>query len=193
MPEDQFASHKSQHLTIGDDDFLSHKSWTTADFVKRYASGSGRTADLRNIGLLNKFRNARSVRNAIREFELRQMRIAERNANNICGRNRDTKVVRASFSDNNTTVTDVTQDGALFSVGASTFFRTSRCKIEVDCSQRIIRLDGILTFEIRDVFKDPFDIGIELPKSKVFKIVAKWSQPMNFIFDRLRTGRWIPN
>jgi len=118
LPAEYFEEHKSSGH-----DFLSHKSWTTRDFVRRYASGSGRTVDLADVGLLGRFRNSSSVRNAVTAFEMRQMRIAERQANNICKRNQNAKTVTATFSDNDRTITDVTRDGPLFSVGNSSFFR----------------------------------------------------------------------
>lgn len=193
MPLENFKNHKSNKANDDQDNFLFNKSWTTRDFVDRYTEGTGQTVDLSNIGLLDRFRNTHSVRNAIRGFELKQMKIAEGEANNICGRTRRPAIVKISFSNNDSTVTDVTQDGPLFSVGHSTLFRYSRCLIEVDCSKRIIRLEGTMTFEIKDWFRNPLDIGIEMPKSKIYRIVAKWSQPMNFTYDRLGTGRWVRN
>lgn len=193
LPAEYFVDHKSCQSAYGEDNSLSYKSWTTRDFVEHYASGSGRTVDLAQVGLLDRFRNTRSVRNTIKEFEMRQMRIAERQANNICGRSQNSKTETTTFSDGDRTVTDVTRDAPFFSVGNSSFFRSSRCSIEVNCSRRIIRLQGTMTFEIKDWFQNPLDIGIELPKAKTYRITAKWSELMRFIFDRLGTGRWVRN
>lgn len=121
------------------------------------------------------------------------MRIAEQQANKLCRQSQNTAILRTYFSDNDVTETDVTRDGPLFSVGRSSFFQSSQCVVEVNCSKKTIQLEGTMTFEIKDWFKDPLDIGIELPGAKVYKIVAKWSQPINFIYDRLGTGRWVRN
>ena len=80
LPEEQFTGFKSQHLTVGDDDFLSHKSWSTRDFWNHYKRGRGRAVDLRNVGLLDRFRNSRSVRKAVSDFRKRQTDIAKQKA-----------------------------------------------------------------------------------------------------------------
>ena len=183
LPAQPFNQYKSISL--------SHKSWTTRDFIHHYATGNGRTVNLADIGLLNQFQNSRSVKNAIKAFEMRQMRIAERHANKICQNNHKKTIVSIPFFDEDKTVTDVTQDGALFSVGNSTFYQSSSCVLEVDCYYKVLKLDGILTFEIKDWFRDPLDLDVELPRAKIFKIVAQWSQPMNYIYDRLKMGRWV--
>jgi len=107
--------------------------WTSADFVSHYYFGGGRAIDLGDVGLGATFRSAPSVEKAVATFVDAALARKEPTFN---------------FSDK--TVTDVTD--AIFSVGHSTFFRT------------VAGVPGIcnFSFSIRDQFKDPVSLGIEM-------------------------------
>lgn len=178
LPTEYFASHKEILSISSTDDFLSHKSWTTRDFWDHYKGGNGRTIDLASIGLLNRFRRSRSVINIVNDFRNDQINLAIRHADDVYRRSRGNARDKRQFSDSDTAITDVTWDGNLFSVGNSTFFRSVRGTIEVNAPRNIVSLDGVMTFEIKDWFKDPLDIGVELPDAKIYKILAQWQQPL---------------
>ncbi len=185
LPAEYFENHKSNRFDYGEDDSLSHKSWTTTDFIKHYFGGNGRTVDLANIGLLDRFRNSRSVSNAVDDFIDRKIRLAKQKAVEVCHRSEraNSTIKYVAFSDRNNTVTDVTLDVLrLFSVGRSTFFRSARSVLDVDCAKRTIRLEGILKFSIDDAFVDAADLDSNEPGDQEYeggipyKIVANWSK-----------------
>lgn len=70
----------------------------------------------------------------------------------------------------------------LFSVGRSSFFRSARSVLDVDCLKRTIRLEGVLKFSIDDAFVDARDFRSKIPGNQEFeggvpfKIVASWSR-----------------
>ena len=76
LPAEHFVTQKSDQSAYDDDNFLSHKSWTTLDFLDHYATGNGRTVNLANIGLLERFRNTSSIRRAVENFKAKQIKIA---------------------------------------------------------------------------------------------------------------------
>ena len=189
LPAEYFVNHKSNLEAHSEDDFLSYKSWTTQDFWNHYKGGNGRTIDLANVGLLGRFRRSRSVINIVNDFKNDQINLAIRHADNVYRRSRGNARDKRQFSDNDTAITDVTWDGNLFSVGNSTFFRSVRGTIEVNAPRNIVLLDGVMSFEIKDWFKDPFDIGVEVNDAKKYKIIAKWQQALSWSAGILQSLR----
>lgn len=188
LPAEYFDNHKSNPPAYGNDDFLSHKSWTTRDFLDHYARGNGRTVNLAYVGLLDRFRNTRSVRSAIESFKTKQIRLAIQKSVEVCRRLERTEATKtqAIFSDQDRTTTNVRQDGPLYSVGGSTLFRSARIAIDVNCVKRTLLLEGSLNFKINDEFSDALDSlntisgDQDLPFSKPFKIIANWSETFNW-------------
>ncbi len=188
LPAELFTSQKSSPLDNGEDDFLSYKSWTTRDFLDHYATGNGRTVNLANIGLLDRFRNTSSVRRAVESFKAEQISLAKQKAVAVCRKLERTEATKTQviFSDRDRTTTNVTQDGPLLSVGGSTFIRSAQCALDVDCVNKTFRLEGFLKFSIDDKFVDAIDFfnqipgNQDLPFSKPYKIIANWSETFNW-------------
>lgn len=188
LSAEHFVSQKSDQSAYIENDFLSHKSWTTRDFLDHYATGNGRTVNLANIGLLDRFRNTRSVRRAIESFKAKQIRLAKLKAVTVCRKLERTEATKTQviFSDRDRTTTNVTQDGPLLSVGGSTFTRSAQCALDVDCVKKTFRLEGLLKFSIDDKFVDAIDLfnkipgNQDLPFSKPYKIIANWSDTFNW-------------
>lgn len=184
LPPENFTDHKSCQPAYGEDDSLCHKSFSTDDFIAHYFLGGGWPVNLGAIGLLDEFRNTRSVINAVNDFKERQIRLAIQKALGICRKLQKTKVTKTQvrFTDRDNTTTDVTNDGALFSIGNSTFFRSSRCMADIDCSKKYLTIEGTMTYEIKDWFKDPGNIfnkpggEREIPGGKPYPIVAEWQE-----------------
>lgn len=107
--------------------------WGWSEFVGQYYAGNGAAVDLGNVGLGMTFRSHRSVQNAVNSFIALALAKPE-----------------PTFHLRDSTVTDVTD--TIFSVGHSTFFRTAT-GIPTACG---------FHFSIRDWFRDPVSLGIEL-------------------------------
>jgi len=186
LPTECFGRHKAKKSA--DDDLLSYKSWTTFDFLDHYATGNGRSVNLDNIGLLDRFRNSGSVRRAVEDFKAKQVQLAKRKAKEICRKLERTQATGTHivFSDQDKTTTNVTNDGPLFSIGRSVFFRSARSAIDVNCINETLRLEGILKFSIDDAFIDAIDISNmmrgdqDMPFSKPYKIIASWRETYNW-------------
>lgn len=189
LPAEYFENHKSSQPAYGGDNFLSHKSWNTIDFWNHYKEASGRTINLVNVGLFREFLNTSSVSNAIEDFQNRQVSLAKQKSIDVCYKLERSEVTKTQvrFSDRKNTVTDVTMNVfRLFSVGKSTFFRSSQCTIEVDCVKRVIQLEGELKYSIDDAFIDARDFGNrtignqEFEGGVPFKIVVNWRKPFTW-------------
>ncbi len=185
LPPESFECQKENQSNFNEKNFLSHKSWTTRDFWDHYFSGNGRAVDLASVGLLNRFQNSRSVRRAVNEFRDRQKQMARQKATAICRRVKrgDATIQFTAFPDRDDTVTDVTLDILrLFSVGRSTFFRSARSVLDVNCEKRTIRLEGVMNFSIDDAFIDAMDIpnmirgDQDFEDAVPFKIIASWHE-----------------
>ncbi|PCI33387.1 MAG: hypothetical protein COB54_03530 [Alphaproteobacteria bacterium] len=141
-----------------------------------------------NVGLLEQFRNSRSVRSAVESFKTKQIKLAIRKAVDVCRKLERTEANKTMviFSDRDRTTTDVTQEGPLYSVGGSTFYRSARIALNVSCINRTLHLEGVLKFEINDKFSDALDSlnkingDQDLPYSKPYKITANWSETFNW-------------
>ena len=157
----------------------------TTDFMRHYFFGGGRPVDLGSVGLLGRFRRARSVRNAVQTYRWKLITRARGDARAIC-RNVSAGVISRTLTDRDTTVTDVTQEPGLFAVGRSTFFRNARYEFIVDCQRLIFRLEGLLTFEIRDRFEDALDLANrdlanqDVAGAKPYSITARWTQRLDW-------------
>jgi len=161
--------------------FVQKRPWTTESFVAYYFIGGGGSIDLANVGLLGRFRKNSSVRGAADKFKARQVNLVIEKARNICRKARKTNVIsKHGFSDRNTEVTNVTNDGPLFSVDGSTLFQSSEAKFILDCESQDIHLQARLNFRIDDRFVDAVDIfnwfgpDLDLPFSKAYNITANW-------------------
>ena len=158
----------------------------TADFVRHYFFGGGRPVDLGAVGLLGRFRRARSVRNAVETYRWKLITRARGDARAIC-RNAPSGVISRTLTDRDTTITDVTPEPALFAVGRSTFFRYARYEFIVNCQRSILQLEGLLTFEIQDRFEDALDFASdtagnqEVPRGRPYPITARWTEPLKWV------------
>jgi hypothetical protein len=93
------------------------------------------------------------------------------------------------FVDEQNTVTNVTTGGhsLLWEVGNSTFFRSAKVTVQaIGCQccdgrpwPKEYSYTGEVTFEIRDRFANPLDIGIEVPGGTTYPITAKWIVPVS--------------
>lgn len=146
----------------------------TLDFGSHYYSGGGSPIDLAAVGLLPSFRSAGSVQIATDDFKHSIQETAETKARSLCGRC-DKGEKSTNLSMNDKTVTDVTNEPDLFAVGHSTFFRSGQCSITVNCSTRTYFYYCSTNFSIRDWFKDPLNMGIEVGGTP-YPINADWTE-----------------
>ena len=142
-------------------------------FVDHYYTGGGRTIDLANVGLLSAFQNSGSVTTAVGMFHLGLGGKAKEKASSLCdGCDTGTKV--DSFSASDTVGTNVTQVLGLFSIGNSSFFRKGNCQIMANCDNKSFTYQCSSNFSIRDWFRDPLDIGVEVGGTP-YRINADWT------------------
>ncbi len=157
---------------LGATDPLGLCAFNTIDFVWHYRFGGGTPIDLGAVGLLDEFQVSPSVQEAVTVFKDMIHVAAGRNARALC--NGCSEGVKATtFSLNNPTVTDVTGQPCLFSVGNSTFFRTAECSAVADCGSRVFSYECSASFSIRDWFEKPLNIDLEL--GTPYPINASWS------------------
>ncbi len=146
----------------------------TKDFFWHYYFGGRKAIDLANVGLLNAFRNAPSVWAATDDFKYNAMMAAQTKAKSLCA-NCAKGTKSANFSMNDKTTTNVTNEPDLFAVGKSTFFRATQCSVTVDCSSKSFSYSCSFNYSIRDWFRDPLDLGIEVG-GKPYRINAGWTE-----------------
>jgi RHS repeat-associated protein len=147
----------------------------TFDFAKHYYTGGGSTIDLGAVGLLGAFQNSASVQGAVGDFKQKVSSTAKAKASSLC-KNCDKGTKSTSFNLKDTAETNVTGEPCLFAVGGSTFFRNAGCGVTVNCDNRTFSFGCSLGFSIRDWFRDPIDLGIELPGGTPYRINAGWSE-----------------
>ena len=189
LPPEIFTSQKKNQLNAYEDDCLSHKKWNTYNFVDHYFNGNGRSINLANVGLFRDFLDASSVRNAIKEFQDRQILLAQQKSKNVCRDLARTGIIKtqANFTDKSNTTTDVTLNiFRLFSVGRSTFFRSANCTLDIDCVKRTIHLRGMLKYSIDDAFIDAADLrssnlgNQEYEGGVPYKIMLNWRKSFSW-------------
>jgi len=146
----------------------------TYDFAKHYYSGGGSTINMGAVGLLGQFENSSSVRESVFFFKLATQFAAKGKAKSLC-KDCDKGTKSASFSMQDKDGTNVTGAPCLFAVGDSTLFRKADCNVTANCDNRTFSYGCSLGFSIRDWFKDPIDLGIELPGGTAYRINADWS------------------
>jgi len=144
----------------------------TFDFVKRYYSGGG-TLDLGAVGLLGAFQNSASVQGSVNSFKSKVQMAAAAKAGTLC-KECDKGSKSGSFGLADTAETNVTGEPCLFSVGKSTFFRSASCNVSADCNSKTFSFSCSTSFKIRDWFRDPLDVGIEVGGTP-YRINADWS------------------
>ena len=150
----------------------------TQDFVNHYFYGSGQTVDLGGVGLLGAFQSAASVRASVKAFKDKTKSAAEAKARSLCPQCvKGTK--STSFTLDDRDVTDVTNEPCLFSVGNSTFFRSANCSVTANCDNRTFSYGCSLGFKIQDWFRDPIDLGIEIPGATPYRINANWADSVS--------------
>jgi RHS repeat-associated protein len=150
----------------------------TQDFVNHYFYGSGQTVDLGAVGLLAAFQNAASVRSSVNSFKDKTKSAAEAQARSLCPQCTN-GTQSASFNLDDRDVTNVRNEPCLYSVGNSTFFRSANCGVTANCDNRTYSYGCSLGFNIRDWFRDPLDIGVELPGGTPYRITAGWSDSVS--------------
>jgi len=147
--------------------------FSTVDFVWHYFRGGGAPIDLAQVGLTNAFRNTPSVSSAVSQFKNITDLVAKVKAVSSCQEcNQGSKSFQ--FTREDRTVTNVTFEPNLFSVGRSTFFRSASCSGVSDCSSRTYSYFCNFSFSIRDKFVDPINLGIEILGATPFPITADW-------------------
>jgi RHS repeat-associated protein len=150
-----------------------HGLFCTADFLYLYTHGFKGTLELGAEGLLDTFENAASVRSSIEFFKIRIRAAAAEKAKSLCNQC-DKSTKSGSFTLNDWSITDVRHEPCLYSVGHSQFFRSANCSVSVDCEAKTFSFNCSLGFKIRDWFRDPLGIGMEL--GTPYRINADWSQ-----------------
>lgn len=149
-------------------------AWTTRDFVWHYYFGDGQGVTLGGIGLLGTFQNAQSVKNSVADFKDNVVKkdAADKAKGMDCCKEKSINIIGKKNA-----VTDVTKE--IYSVGHSTFFRSYDCTLKAtECDGKTVKkwsYDCTLSFGIRDWFKDPLDIGIEVDGTP-YKIDADWTE-----------------
>lgn len=140
-------------------------------------AGGGSTIDLGGVGLLGTFQNAASVQGSVNSFKQKVASTAKEKASSWC-KNCDKGIKLTSFNLNDTDAkgTNVTGEPCVFAVGHSTFFRNATCGIIANCDNSTFSFGCSLGFSIRDWFRDPINIGIELPGGTPYRINADWSE-----------------
>jgi RHS repeat-associated protein len=151
-------------------------SWDWTDFVGHYFNGNGEPVDLDQIGLLDTFKQTPSVFLASEPYHFDVMMAVAGAKNGLrCPNNTSTTI-----SDSDTTTTDVTNE--IFSVGRSTFFRSYTCQINIKCcghKELCWSYSCSLNFAIKDWFRDPLDIGIEVPGGTPYQINTSWTDSLS--------------
>lgn len=147
------------------------------DFVAHYYGGSGTAIDLSDVGLLDDFRNS-SVKNHVEDFKRILRRAGANRARSLCG-GRKSGTAYSVFSVSSNTVTNVSFDSmCLFSVGASTFFRSATCFLTADCCARTYSLSCGAAFGIRDKFEHPLNMPFEVG-GVPYAINASWAEQIS--------------
>jgi len=154
-------------------------TWDTSDFVGWYYCGRGKPVDLSQVGLLKRFQKSKEVQKKTKEFPTIVKQIMRDEATELkCGQTRDLN----GFPDGPPTRPrgdrgiNVTND--IFVVGDTSFFRQYQCKLSAtSCSNG--KPDQYsytcnMNYWIKDWFKDPADIGIELGGTP-YPIKASWT------------------
>ncbi|MDO8588482.1 MAG: RHS repeat-associated core domain-containing protein [Armatimonadota bacterium] len=153
--------------------------WDTRDFWTWYTwLGHGRAVDLADVGLLDDFKNAASVKQAVQSFHSQVYLAMKDLARTSCSGGAAGGVLSGRWFLQNTTGTDVTWEPKLFAIGKSTFFRKASCRYTIDCCARTLQYSCRFTYWIRDVFEDPFRIaeslGVPVEIGDIYRINAKW-------------------
>ncbi len=154
----------------------------TSDFVKHYCNGGGRGVDLRQLGLLNTYRNTWAVSNRVEEFREIVRAAATEEALGLCSEC-DTGIRRTNLTLSDVATPNVTLtlslSQQLFSIGHSSLRRSANCDIEANCTDREYSYSCNLAFSIQDWFVDPFDIGIEKSGCTPYPITATWFESLS--------------
>ncbi len=138
----------------GDKSRGSQSKWDRTDFVRHYFRGNEEPVNLVNIGLAEDFLDSKSVKALMAHMDA-----ATRDYYRILGRPPDD--FRRIFA------TDVTNESsALYSIGRSGIIATGNCG-GGGCS---------IEYSLRDWFRDPLDIGVELPGGAPYRINFDWSR-----------------
>lgn len=154
-----------------------HGLFCTYNFAEHYFSGSGATVDLGAVGLLDDFQGSASVQGSVSGFKQKVTSTAVAKADSLCKDcDKGTKSISFRVHDKDPKGTDVTAEPCLFAVGHSTFFRKADCDVTANCDNRTFSLGCSIGFSIRDWFKDPIDLGFELPGGVPYRINADWSE-----------------
>lgn len=158
--------------------------WGNSDFVHHYYLGKGKPVNLTDVGLGAVFEHSSSVINATTAFEGENISQGVAAAKALCPPGSKGHRHKA-FDSDHSTVTDVTNEPGLFSVGHSTFYRKAHCVLVADCCNRSLIMQCSERYSIRDRFTDPFSgtgnkgKSYDLPMSKPYDI--------NYDFSRQKT------
>lgn len=145
-----------------------------SDFTNAYFNGNGEKMDLAGTDYATSFRNSKSVKGKVSEFRGIVNSVISMNCENCPS---------DAITGESKTVTDVTwevtpSNKALFSIGNSTFYRNYSCAFSKDENCKCI-YNCTMTFSIKDWFRDPLDIGVEIPGGTVYPINLTWEESIN--------------
>ena len=152
------------------------RDWDWMDFVWHYYFGRGAAVNLANVGLLDNFQNAWSVRRAVSTFEAHLAERAKREAKSVCSLsvNKGKKSVSTSFTENSRASTDVTDEPGLYCVGRSILRQIAGCAVLADCCNNTYRFVCANDYSVHDRFQDPLNLHREVGGT-IYDIDAQWS------------------
>jgi hypothetical protein len=135
--------------------------------------------------MLDDFRSTDSVRLAVNNMKLLSRLEAEKIAKGMCKDCDDVAIKTITFDmtgkkyRTETEVAFSKWDLSLYSIGGSTFFRSGKCSLSVDCKNRTFTYSCNFNFSINDSFTQPLTpIGIdsEVIGGTPYPITASWNE-----------------
>jgi RHS repeat-associated protein len=150
----------------------------TWDFVSHYFYGNGTEVNLGDFGLGKAFQHA--VRDTIQQWNEKLANKLKARAKSICAGATGIRSLDLPISEYPNPVTNVGSGGGvfndLFAVGNSGLFRKAQCHLVADCCHHNFRAECENHFYIIDWFKDPLNLGIEIPGGTIYPITYGWYQ-----------------
>ncbi len=150
----------------------------TSDFVINYFTNAD-PVNLNEVGLIGKFRNNSNVKSSIVGFKDEVNYSCQARASIACGSSKgsDNSLHYSNFNYSSNDVTDVSSDVlGLYAIGHSTFYRNATCSLSYNCALRKFSYSCQGSFSIKDWFRDPLDVGAEIPGGNPYPINASWSE-----------------
>ena len=147
--------------------------WGTKDFWNHYQNGGGAPVDLDGIGLLEDFTNSPSVKSAINRVFSGYQQMLKNALLAKCGSCNDVVIMSFDVHDFDESY-DVTSDRGLFSLGKGELFNKGTCIGVANCKTRTVRIVCSFHFYVRDWFRDPFSVRLEV--GDPYRINGDWNE-----------------